>query len=387
MELTTFNIPLFRKETIANRLKKLAKKANKYGNEDITYEFGETFIHKYKDHVTGEKRQVYMVPVTVSGEAPEIAGWKLAARVELMEGENLIHAVPGVEATLNEELRRHDGHCDHCNSLRRRNDVYVLTDEEQNQMAVGRTCLRDFLGIDDPKAIVNRAQFFEELREFQEEDDFGNLSYYEVYDLRELLIVAAASIRQRGYVSVAKRAETGDETTGDFVRGVLAALPGYKIDHNDEDIRWAEKTIEYFRVAESFGSEYLDNIRVLMNEDIVRKQHVAILASSVLAAQRALATEERNKKVAKSSDFVGKIKERLKGLELTLSKIIYLGSGYYGPSFLHLMEDADGNVFSWITANKIEEAEGAKITLDASVKAHKLYKDVKQTVLTRAKVK
>lgn len=386
MELTTFNIPLFRKETIEKRLKKLANKANKCGNEDITYSFGETFIHKYKD-TSGEKCQIYMVPVTVSGEAPEVSGWKLAARIELMDGENLIHRVPGVEATLNEELRHHDGHCDHCNSLRRRNDVYILTDEEQNQMAVGRTCLRDFLGIDDPKAIVNRAQFFEELREFQEEDDFGNLAYYEVYHLHELLIVAAAAIRQNGYVSAAMRVETGEETTGDFVRGVLAGLPGYEISHNEEDIRWAEKTVEYFRGAESFGNEYLDNIRVLMNEDIVRKQHVAILASSVLATQRALATEERNKKAAKNSDYVGQIKERLKGLELTLSKIIYLGYGSFGPSYLHLMEDADGNVFSWITGNKIEKAEGTKIKLDASVKAHKLYKDVKQTVLTRAKVK
>jgi ribosomal protein L31 len=62
-----------------------------------------------------------------------------------------------------------------------------------------------------------------------------------------------------------------------------------------------------------------------------------------------------------------------------------LGHGPFGPSYLHLLKDSNGNVFSWITTVKLELAEGARVKLDATVKQHKLYNGVKQTVLTRAK--
>lgn len=68
-----------------------------------------------------------------------------------------------------------------------------------------------------------------------------------------------------------------------------------------------------------------------------------------------------------------------------LEKIIYLGYSSFGESYLHLMKDSDGNVFSWITGKKLQKAEGELIRVDGTVKQHKLYNGVKQTVLTRAK--
>lgn len=385
MELTTFSIPTFRKEMIKTRLEKLARKAVKYGNSDITFSFGSPYIREIR---TDEgKRKVEYVDISVQGEAPKIAGWQLLGRIELMNGENLIHSVPGVEGQqLGEEYRHHDGFCEHCNSHRRRNDVYILTDGGAYQIAVGRTCLRDFLGIDDPKAIVSRAQFFEELRNFQEEDEFGSLKAFGAYSLHELLTVAAAYVRTRGYVSKGMSIETGDETTSQSVKATLDGARGYEIEHTDADVEWKDKTIAFFRDAEEFGNNYLDNIRILMKEDIVLARHIPLVASAVITTQRELARKEK-KEDAPESNFVGQVKERLRDLEVTLDKIIFLGDGHFGPSFLHIFQDENGNVFTWITGNKIEEAEGTKLKLDATVKQHKVYNDVKQTVLTRAKVK
>jgi hypothetical protein len=297
-----------------------------------------------------------------------------------MKGENLIHNVPGTEVEISSDYRKHNGHCDHCNSLRARNDVYILSKDDE-EIAVGRTCLRDFLGIDDPKGIVNRAQFFEELRSM-ERDDFESLDNNFYYDLHEVLLLSAAYIREKGYISRAKQANTGCETTGESIQLSIAGTPGYGIVHTDADRAWVTKTLEFFRRDEEFGNTYLDNIRVLVKEDIVRVQHMGLIASSVITAQRELAPKEEKPE----SNFVGEVKERLRGLELVLNKAIFLGHGQFGPSFLHLMSDENGNCFSWITGNKIEEEDGAKITIDATVKEHKLYNGVKQTALTRAKV-
>ncbi len=379
MELITFSIPTFRKSVIEKRLEKLSKKAAKYGNGDITFTFGEKTIREIKTEYG--PRQYEFIDITVTGNAPQIAGWQLLARIEIMGGdENLVHTVPGSSVQLNEGYRTHDGHCDHCNTSRRRNDVYVLADG-QNQIAVGRTCLRDFLGIDDPKAIVNRAQFFEELRNIQEDDMIGNFGSFGCFDLQEVLTVAAGFIRTKGYVSKAKQAETGYETTGEAVIYSIRSVPGYKLETTAEDRNWAAKTIEFFRATETFGNDYMDNIRVLMKQDLVLERHVALISSAVLAAQRALAP----KPIVAESNFVGKEKERLRNLDLLLEKIIFLGHGTFGPSYLHLLKDTTGNQFSWITGNKLEIAEGSRVKLDASVKQHKLYNGVKQTVLTRAK--
>lgn len=379
MELSTFAIPTFKRASIEERLKKLAKKAAKNGNPDITVSFGEVFTRELNTEYGPMK--IDYVSVTVSGEAPCIAGWDFLARIELLGEENLIHRVPGSEKVLEERYRTHDGFCDHCNSARRRNDVFVLANDEK-QIAVGRQCLREFLGIDDPKAIVARAQFFEELKEMNEEGlgDFGSFGFY---GMEEVLSLAAANIRKHGYVSKARQIETGDATTGQVVSWGLAGVPAYKIEVTVDDREWVKKTVEFFRRDASFGNEYMDNIRVLMKQDIVKKEHVALISSAVITAQRELAPKAETKE----SNFVGEVKGRLKDVSLLLEKIIYLGSGSFGPSYLHLLKDVDGNAFSWITGNKVEAAEGTKVTVDATVKEHKIYKGTKQTVLTRAKVK
>lgn len=380
MELTTFEIPTFRRETISARLEKLAKKARKNGNPDITVSFGEVFSREVETEYG--KMTIDYVSVSVSGEAPRISGWDFLARIELLGEENLVHRVPGTTKMLEERFRSHDGFCDHCNSARRRNDVFVLANDEK-QIAVGRQCLREFLGIDDPKMIVARAQFFEELKDMSDEDDLGDFGSFGFYGLNEVLVLAAANIRKYGYVSKARQNETGDATTGEMVRWGISGVPAYVIEPTEVDREWAEKTVGFFRRDTSFGNEYMDNIRVLMKQDIIKKDHVALISSAVITAQRELAP----KAPVKESNFVGEVKGRLKDVSLLLEKIIYLGSGSFGPSYLHLLKDANGNAFSWITGNKVEVAEGTNIKVDATVKEHKIYKGAKQTVLTRAKVK
>jgi ribosomal protein L36 len=343
MELASFSIPTFRKTYVQKRLEKLAKKAAKYGNPDITIEFGETRLvtvnTEYGD------REYEFIDVIVSGSAPRINGWQLQARIELLGDENLVHNVPGSETKLSDHFRNHKGTCDHCKTNRRRNDVYVLTNSSE-QIAVGRSCLRDFLGIDDPKAIVERAQFFEELHDLSEEDMVSGFTKHGYFDLETVLLLAAAYIRKKGYVSKAKQQETGYETTGEAVLFNIKGLNGYDIETTSADKEWASKTIQFFRVDKHFGNDYMDNIRVLMKQDLVKIDHIPLIASSVITAQRALAPKTE----VAESNFVGKEKDRIRNLDLMIEKVIYLGQ-----------------------------------RIDATVKQHKLYNGVKQTVLTRAK--
>ena len=54
----------------------------------------------------------------------------------------------------------------------------------------------------------------------------------------------------------------------------------------------------------------------------------------------------------------------------------------YGLSFLHIIEDPESNIYIWnTTSTKI--AAGQLIDLRGTVKAHRRYHGVKQTILTR----
>lgn len=81
-----------------------------------------------------------------------------------------------------------------------------------------------------------------------------------------------------------------------------------------------------------------------------------------------------------TSQYVGEIGQRIE-VELTVDKAIKLDS-YYGPSTMHIMKDADENVYVWTTGAKSWE-EGSVRTVRGTIKDHKMYKNVKQTVLTR----
>ena len=83
-----------------------------------------------------------------------------------------------------------------------------------------------------------------------------------------------------------------------------------------------------------------------------------------------------------NSEYVGEIGERIEEV-LTVTKA-FTFDGYYGTSTMHIMENADGNVFVWTTASK-SFPEGKVMTLRGTIKDHREYKGTKQTILTRCK--
>ena len=83
---------------------------------------------------------------------------------------------------------------------------------------------------------------------------------------------------------------------------------------------------------------------------------------------------------ATTSEFVGEIGERL-DLMLTIKKAIEV-NGAFGSSTIHIMADECGNEFMWSTAAK-SWAEGTVKHVRGTVKDHRIYRNSKQTVLTR----
>lgn len=84
------------------------------------------------------------------------------------------------------------------------------------------------------------------------------------------------------------------------------------------------------------------------------------------------------------STFVGAIGERITAeIKLKQKQVV---SGPYGYSYLYTMEDKNENVYIWFSSSlrELEENQSYKIT--GTIKDHKKFRGVKQTVLTRCRI-
>lgn len=82
------------------------------------------------------------------------------------------------------------------------------------------------------------------------------------------------------------------------------------------------------------------------------------------------------------SEYQGEVGDKLE-LVVTVEKTIAL-DGYYGPSTMHIMRDYDGNCYVWTTAARSWDVD-TEHSIRGTVKDHKQYKGVKQTILTRCR--
>lgn len=384
MTSQTFSIPATRLTKLTARLDKLAKKANKYGTELVSYQVGKTFYFEKSKGV-----EIEMVDITVSGEAPKYGDHTFAAKVELLGEENLVHNIADIK--LDPRFRTMVNECDHCGYNRVRNDVFVFVDNNTGeQLAVGRTCLRDFTGCDNPQEITARASWIEDVKKAcqDEEENFysGGGEYF--FRTEYILERAAANIRTHGWSPKSKEDyQLGVISTASMVE--LDLFPSAKhtpVEVTEQDKLIVEETIKYFKNASFFDSEYLDNIRVILKKDHVSRRHLGLAVSSINHILREKTKQAEMAEKGANSDFVGTVKQRGKGIELKFTKEIYLGSGPYGDKYLYTFVEGEGNQIAWFTS-KQDFKIGKIYSMDFTVKEHKEYNGVKQTVITRAKVK
>ena len=83
------------------------------------------------------------------------------------------------------------------------------------------------------------------------------------------------------------------------------------------------------------------------------------------------------------SRWQGEVGDRLEKA-LTVTKVIPI-EGYYGNSTMHIFSDSEENVYIWTTAAKTLEI-GKTYIIRGTVKEHKMFKNVPQTILTRCAI-
>ncbi len=220
-----FKIPEDNLADLQVKIAKLAKKAAKLGLEPITLAVGEFVDVPVLDEdkqPTGVIRRIF--DVLVSGPTPKLAGWEFVATLEGMEGEVMIRTTPSHNTKLPTRFRNYAtvADCEHCKLRRRRAETFVLQHDDGRLVQVGRQCLGDFLGGQNPQAVAAMAEMLWSACEdatAAEEDESGGGGGFgggsnRVSTIGWLSFVAAA-IRKEGWMSKAKAQQINEGLLAD----------------------------------------------------------------------------------------------------------------------------------------------------------------------------
>lgn len=322
--------------------------------------------------------------VVLGGEAPSYQGWTFIASLDWdPEAGLIVKTAPGIVSVNRGYLV--EGWCDHCRKARRRRKAFLVRNDATGQeVQVGSTCIKDFLGWDGSIVFINEASVAEDL-------GFGGFgSAPDRWGTDYVLSLAWALVKLYGY----KPASGFERTTKHDVVAVLQPPvhmpPGQRAElervrdlASEAKQRAAE--CRTWVLSEDFqgDNEYVRNLKQIAAADHVSLGNVGILVSAPQAWAR---WQERTLiREASTSEWVGTVKERIT-ITVTIASIRYIKS-QWGTTVLYSLKDDRGNIFKWFASREaLGDATGKRLTLKATVKKHTEFNGTRQTELTRGHI-
>jgi hypothetical protein len=393
-EQKTYSVASWYLETVREKIEKLNRKGQKLHCDPITMTvLGTKMVADPATvGVLGTLAKHYkFYEITISGLAPVLHGWRLLAKVEFLPNGNILKTV--VEGVDLSKYHHTESMCEHCNTARYRVNTYVVQNVETLETKqVGSACVRDFIGHNSPDSVAGYYEslfcFMDEIDEYDDISEHNGARGSSVVDRDAFLSLTYAYVRKHGYVT----RKAAEERLTSPTSGIVCKLYFNQKDRQeylkDEGITW-EQVMETGKdfVAEALKwisatpltNDYLHNLKIILENDWVDERHMAIACSLIPAYQKVKGLEKASRKV---SEYQGTVGERIKKT-LTVKRVFVYDS-YYGVTHTHIMEDADGNVYKWVSGSSLSEDE--TYTLKGTVRAHDDYKGIKQTILTRCKV-
>lgn len=372
--------------SFSDDLAKINKKLAKVGAE-IRATFGEPYEYNRAEWPLEDRILVQEVVLQVP--ILEVAGWEFVAKVERFELEPLVSVAPGFQG---HDLGPRDWDfclCEHCSHRRNRKTVFLLRNDEGDEMQVGSTCLLEFFGV-DPSRTLSAWAAFREFRSRVDDDEYGfREGTSRGFLLSEYAAIVAKVIREEGWVSKAMASETAKTATASRAFHDLFPMGLHKpTEPTKDDTDIAQEAILWARSLDPLSpSDYERFIGAIARAGWVPfgKEGVAASIVGVFLRNRAREAEETEKERTKvPSTWFGTEGKRERKFSAKLVSVRTFES-YYGVRVLNRFSTETGQTLIWWT-DRAAGDEGETLLLDGTVKKHDEYKGEKQTVLSRCKV-
>lgn len=428
-------LPRFLEDAARQKIEKINRRASRLGVDTVSVrKIKEETRKKLVGHDPLSNKPVYVqvpyVVLEVTGTAPRLEGWDFIATIQHEDAGNILRKVPGREdVEVPVSYREASAWCDHCKTRRRRIDTFVVRSDDGAWKQVGRNCLSDFLG-HDPNFVLSLLANWRSACDLGgnfDEDYFyscgGWRSEWVGFDLLQFLSITSLCVREEGWLSrtAAKEKYDGRYATADQVWRAMSPQRVADKEHRrlkflekvtKQDIEIASAALEWAQreiVAKDVAtrSDYEHNLAVAVQKDKVHVKEAGLIASLIVVHGKAVEREikRKNERKDKKNEWFGAQKlpheisrGKNKGktvmrairyqLELVVVRIRYHEADW-GTTRIYTFEDADGREFVWFGSSRLKDnagrtaTQGDKVFATWSVKSHKEFRGIKQTVLQR----
>jgi len=385
IESLEHEIPTHNLEFLEKKIAKLNKTAAKLGCAPIILEKGEPYQKRMSkvedpDHIgyfmDGSMIGVNGVPVykefikvKVKGEAPKLAGWSFVGKREPLEGTKdtiMAKSAPGQKLP-KKFMGEHDLTCEHCKKRAYRTATFVVK-KGRKYMEVGRSCLKDFLGHNDPNGYANYAEVLcdiDAMMGSMEDEDYGGggRSGPSLYETKQIVAAAIHQIKNKGFVSnqyAGERASTSMVVNQHFnpprpMPHGMSYEADFKIPYTPEEEAEAVKVIDWLKNhPKATKEEFWNNLSKIASSEAVSLRQTGYLAAGAnmhLKETSQVKKTEGMMKTIKDEGF-GKPDDKVKIEGTVISSFAYQSQGQWGGTkHIVTVKSDSGHLIKMFTAS------------------------------------
>lgn len=378
-------------EKVVKKLKSIEKKCKEYGNP---------FIFKVVGNSIEEVNGTYykFIIVEVEGTA-KINDFECVAVLENHEHGNIIRKI-NTNIDIPQRFMFSDNQCEHCNTKRKRNTLYIIHNTKTNEFKqVGKNCLMLYTNGLNSTYVTS---FVDGVTTLQECNGVVGVGVKHYISVKKVIGYALETINKIGYLSANSNCSTKNlvsilinercsinkrvKSANNYLKNYYNTKLFNDDDFNKEETKeTVEKIIEYYLSLKN-NNEFINNVQVILKEGYVEHQNLGFLCYLPRGYAKYI-EEENKKKLDEKSCYFGEVGKRYKDINLYSFENIASCETMFGIMYIYKIILEDGNVLIWKSSSHISNNDIMNVNaITFTVKSHDVYKEVKQTNITRCKL-
>lgn len=387
-------------EKVEKKLNRIEKKCARYGNP-FTFEIVGEEIEEVENE-EGHKNYYKFIVVDVEGTA-RISDYECVAVLEIHNCGNVVRRINN-EIDIPVRFLHTENICEHCNSKRRRNELYIIHNVVTNEFKqVGSDCLNLYTHGLNAEYV---ASYIDGITELEENDGcVGNGGKYYI-PVKDVIGYSSEIVDKMGYFNSNSDLSTKRLLIEILLHGsmqnkianmnkMLRDCKFYNVDFDTTDFNKketydkVEDIIEYYLGLKA-DSEFIHNVQVLLKDEYVEWQNIGFLCYLPEGYNKYIQKEIKRaeqKIINEKSEYFGEVGKRYKNMDVSEIRILTGWDTQFGFTYLYKIVLDKGNVLTWKSTNWYSEEDLLKVRkIDFTVKEHTEYKETKQTNVTRCKL-
>ena len=371
MTTEMYLIPECNLEYLELKLRKIANKCNKYGN-DFGYQHGDIIYKNIAE--PGMPEHMYPFHEIITYGTAIVNGWEYLASLEHTENGNLVTSRPDIE--FDEKWFTLPAKCEHCDSKRYRKYTFLVRNVDTNEIKqVGKSCLKDYTNGLSAEHCAYISQFFNEPTDAY---FFNKNIVKKYYHVEDVLSEAINLVEEFGYIRSDEYDSTKEKLQAIFFEDKI---------RSKYDTKKIESMIDWLLNSKE-ESSYIFNLQTIFKNRYCKLSQFGLIASlpsfmsnSIRIQKQKEQYEKALKEQQDNSEYFGSVGERINIVADVDTITSY--EGYYGRTYIVSIK-VDCYTFIWKTS---KYCESGKYNVIGTIKEQSLYNGVKQTILTRCRLK